>query len=398
MNIIIIGAGASGLIAGIEAARNGASVTILEKSEKIGKKILASGNGRCNLTNINQGEEFYRGENSAFAWGIINKFNHFDAMRYFTDMGIYTKNKNDYIYPFSEQASSVVEVLLMEAEHLNIKIKTREEVISICKVAKSFEVKTRTWDYRSDKVIVATGSPASLGIKISEDDYHLVADTGHELIKPLPALVALDGVGDYFTKWAGVRMEGAATLLVDEELIITTRGELQFTDYGISGIPTFSLSRFAVKAIDEDKQAIVVLDLMPDFDEEFLAGMLSERLHNCPYKSLQESLIGLLPKKMIAILTSKAKSLEELAVWIKTFPILITGAHSLEQAQVCSGGISTAQLNSETLESLKMPGLYFTGEVVDVDGDCGGYNLQWAWSSGVVAARSAIIGSKCFSD
>ena len=391
MNIIIVGAGASGLIAGIEAARLGANVTILEKSEKIGRKILVSGNGRCNLTNINQGEEYYRSDDTDFAWGIINQFNHFETMRYFTDMGIYTKNKNDYIYPFSEQAASVVEVLLMEAEHLKVKIKTREEVISVKKIYSGFVVKTKTWKYNADKVIVATGSPASLGIEIKEDDYKLAMKTGHSIIKPLPALVALDGVGDYFHKWAGVRMEGSATLLVDEELVITTRGELQFTDYGISGIPTFSLSRFAIKAIDEGRQAIVVLDLMPDFTMDFLVGMLSERMNNCPYKSLSEMLIGLLPKKMISIVASNAKSLEELATWIKTFPILIKNAHSLEQAQVCSGGVSTKDLNPETLESKTMPGLYFTGEIVDVDGDCGGYNLQWAWSSGIVVARSMVV-------
>ena len=390
MDLIIIGAGASGLIAGIEAARRGASVTILEKSEKIGKKILASGNGRCNLTNINQGAEFYRSDDANFAWGIIDKFNHFETMRYFTDMGIYTKNKNDYIYPYSEQAASVLEVLLMEAEYLKIKIKTREEVISIKKIYSGFKVATKTWKYNADKVIVSTGSPASLKMEIDKDDYKLVIGTGHALIKPLPALVALDGVGDYFHKWAGVRMDGAATLLVDEEPIITTRGELQFTDYGISGIPTFSLSRFAAKAIDEGQQAIVVLDLMPDFTMEFLVGMLAERMNNCPYKSLQEMLVGLLPKKMINIVAGNAKSLEELATWIKTFPILIKSAHSLEQAQVCSGGVSTTDLNPETLESKKVSGLYFTGEVVDVDGDCGGYNLQWAWSSGIVAARSIV--------
>ena len=390
MDIIIVGGGASGLIAGIEAARRGAKVTILEKNEKLGRKILASGNGRCNLTNINQGKKYYRSENSAFAWQIINQFNHFAAMRYFTDMGVYTKNKNDYIYPFSEQAASVLEVLLMEAAHLKIKIKTLEEVINIKRVVDVIKVKTKTWTYYSDKVIVATGSPASLGIELSEYSYHLVTVTGHDLVKPLPALVALDGVGNYFARWAGVRMDAAATLLVDEEPVITTRGELQFTDYGISGIPTFSLSRFALKAIDEGKQAIVVLDLMPDFTAEFLSGMLSERMNKCPYKSMQESLVGLLPKKMIPIVSSRVHSVAELATWIKTFPVMIKGAHSLEQAQVCSGGVSTADLDPDTLESKKMPGLYFTGEVIDVDGDCGGYNLQWAWSSGIVAARSAV--------
>lgn len=391
MDIIIVGGGASGLLAGIEAARAGAHVTVLEKNEKPGKKILASGNGHCNLTNIVQGPEFYRGENPNFAWNIINEFGHFDVMRYFTDLGIYTKNKNDYIYPYSEQASSVLEVLLMEANHLDVKIKTREEVLDIVKINDKFELKTTTWVYEADKVIVATGSPASTNTDDAESIYTLVEKLGHSLVKPLPALVALKGVGNYFGKWSGVRMTGAATLLVDDEPIITTKGELQFTDYGISGIPIFSLSRYAVRAIDEGKRAIIVLDLMSDFTEEFLVGMLEERMEKCPYKSLSDSLIGLLPKKMIPIVANKAETLAEVATWIKCFPILVKGAYSLQQAQVVSGGVNTEEIHPRTLESRKVPGLYLTGEVVDIDGDCGGYNLQWAWSTGIIAGRAAAI-------
>jgi len=389
MDIIIVGSGASGLIAGIEAARNGANVTILEKNEKSGKKILASGNGRCNLTNINQGKEYYRGTDADFAWSIISQFNHFDTMRLFTDIGIYTKNKNGYIYPYSGQASSVLKVLLMEAKHLKIKIKHCEKVIAITPAKGGFEIKTETWQYHCDKVIVAAGSPASISTNFDNTTYSLATALGHTLIKPLPALVGLDGIGGYFSQWSGVRMEGAITLLIDDVPANTTKGEIQFTDYGVSGIPIFSLSRFVVRAIADNKKVIVVLDLMPDFTAEFVAGLLAERLNNCSCKSLSESLIGLIPDKMIPIMTAKATSVEDIATWLKCYPILIKGAHSLEQAQVCSGGVSTKELNLRTLESKKIPGLYFTGEIVDVDGDCGGYNLQWAWSSGVIAGRSA---------
>jgi len=394
MDIIIVGAGAAGLVAGIEAAKNGANVTILEKNEKPGKKILASGNGRCNLTNVDQSKDAYRGENPDFAWNIINQFGHFDAMQFFTKIGVYTKNKNGYIYPYSEQAASVLEILLKEAEYLKIKIKTLEEVVKIKPLDEGFEVISKTWTYQGDKVIITAGSMASPQLGGSDSGYALAQALGQPLIKPLPALVALEGVGEYFARWSGVRMEGKVTLLVDNVPEVSSEGEIQFTDYGVSGIPIFDISRFATRAIDDGSQVIVVLDLMPDFTEEFLIGLLESRIENCPYKNLQESLVGLIPKKMIPIVANTDKTLREVATWIKCYPVLVKRAHSLLQAQVCSGGVDTKELNPQTLESKLVPGLYFAGEIVDVDGKCGGYNLQWAWSSGTIAGKNASQGEK----
>lgn len=389
MGIIVVGGGASGLMAAIQAARRGTEVTILEQNEKPGKKILASGNGRCNMTNTLQEPSCYRSDHPEFAWDLLETFGLQETIRFFTQIGVYTKNKNGWIYPYSEQAASVLEVLLMEAQHQKVKIKTNEEVTAVIPGEDGFEVKTKTWTYQCDKVIIASGSPASSVKGSSGDGYVLAESLGHSVIKPQPALVSLKGVGNYFSKWAGVRMEGAATLLIEDEPCMTTKGELQFTDYGLSGIPIFQFSRFAVKGLEQGKQITVILDFMPDFTEEALIIFMEKRMENCPYKSMETSLIGLLPKKLIPLIYTEFSSIPELARRLKCYPVWIRAAHSMEQAQICCGGVDTCQLEPTSMESKRIPGLYFTGEVVDVDGDCGGYNLQWAWSSGAVAGIHA---------
>jgi len=389
MEIVVVGGGASGMMAAIQAAVCGAKVTLLEQNEKLGKKILASGNGKCNMTNTLQEPSCYRGEHPEFAWDLLQMYGLQETIRFFTQLGVYTKNKNGWIYPYNEQAASVLEVLLMEMKHLKVKVKTNEEVTAIRSFDNGFEVKTKTWTYPCERVIVATGSPASAVKGSSDRGYTLAKAVGHPVIQPLPALVSLKGVGNYFPKWAGIRMEGAATLLIEDEPHMTTRGELQFTDYGLSGIPIFQFSRFAVKALENGEKVTVTIDFMPDFTDESLAVFLEKRVESCPYKSMKESLIGLLPKKLIPLIYSEFSSVSELAGRLKRYPVGIKAAHSLEQAQVCSGGVDTSQLNCTSMESRLIPGLYFTGEVVDVDGDCGGYNLQWAWSSGAIAGKHA---------
>lgn len=183
-------------------------------------------------------------------------------------------------------------------------------------------------------------------------------------------------------------MEGQVSLEVESGLFYKERGEILFTEYGISGICVFQISRYAVRAIQEGKKVTCHLDLMPDFAKETLVSFLKQRRENCPYKSMQESLVGLLPKKMIPILAPAKATEETVAANLKNWEIPIRDGHSLKQAQVCSGGVCTEELTKE-LESRLHPGIYFCGETVDVDGPCGGYNLQWAWSSGAVAGRAA---------
>lgn len=387
-SIIVIGGGAAGLMASIMAAVQGASVTLLEANEKPGKKLLATGNGRCNFTNILQKKEYYRGNDPEFAWEIIQQFPMTDTLQFFSRLGIYSKNKNGWMYPNSEQASAVLDVLLMEAAHLKVKIKTREKAEEIFSVSKGWKVRTNSWEYQADSVILTCGSPAS-GVEGANDWGMTCAKSlGIRTIPLLPALTGLRGRGNGFSRWAGVRVFAKATLILQGIPMKSEIGEVQLTDYGISGIPVFQLSRYAVRGLEEGYSVLIELDFLPDFTEEELHRNLETREENCPYKALQEQLIGLLPFKLISVVAPKEADLAEIIRNCKHYPVIIKGAASLRQAQVCSGGVSTDELD-QCLQSKKYPGLYFAGEIVDVDGACGGYNLQWAWSSGAVAGRAA---------
>lgn len=386
--VVVIGGGAAGLMAAIQAAGCQAQVTVLEQNERVGKKILATGNGRCNLTNTFQEPSCYRCSDPGFPWKVLCQFPLADTVRFFSEIGIYTRNRKGWMYPYSDQAASVARVLEMEARHRKVKLKTREQVLEVVKEQGEFLVKTATWSYACDRVIIACGGSASQVEGSTDFGYRLAEKLGHTVITPMPALVPLRCKGNYFSRWAGVRMDGVVTLEVEGQEFRRERGELLFTDYGISGIPVFQISRYAVRAVREGCRVRCLLDLMPDMTKEELTALLEMRQKSCPYKNLQELLVGLVPEKMIPITAPSPCTIARIAENLKKWAVEVKDGHSMGQAQICSGGVSTGEL-TENMESRKIPGLYFAGEVVDVDGPCGGYNLQWAWSSGAVAGRSA---------
>lgn len=387
--IVIAGGGASGLMAAIRAARAGASVTILEQNDRPGKKLSATGNGKCNLTNLAFPKDAYRGSHPEFARYALESFSVQDTIKFFSELGIYTVNKNGYIYPHSGQASSVTDVLCMEARSLGVKLKTRERVKDIRREGDIWKIKTEGWEYEGDRVILANGSKAS-GISGADGSgYDLAGHLGHKIITPLPALTPLKCRGN-FKGWAGVRTEGSVTLCINGIPMKTETGELQLTDYGISGIPVFQLSRYAVRAVSEGCRVSVLLDFLPEFSCDGLRTFLDSRKKNCPYKNKKELLVGLFPEKLIHVLISQPK-LEEA---VKSFPLTVVSGMEFSQAQVCSGGVDTGEVDPHTMGSLLQPGLYFAGELLDIDGTCGGYNLQWAWSSGALAGVCA-AGKKC---
>lgn len=386
--VVIIGGGASGLMATIQAARAGAAVTVLEQNKKTGKKILATGNGRCNLTNIRQEPSCYRSADPQFPWKILRKFSFSDTIRFFSELGIYTRNRNGWMYPYSDQASSVARVLEMEALYRKVKIKTNQQVWGIRKEQGEFLVETDSWNYPCDRVIIACGGCASQVEGSSDSGYQLARQLGHEIIEPMPALVPLRCRGDYFSGWAGVRMEGTVSLEIESRIFLREKGELLFTDYGISGIPVFQISRYAVRACREGCRVRCRLDLMPDLSPDELLTLMNTRKASCPYKSVRELLVGLVPEKMIPILAKENDAVEGVVRNLKDWVVPVKDGHSFRQAQVCSGGVNTSEL-TEDMESRLVKGIYFAGEVADVDGPCGGYNLQWAWSSGAVAGKAA---------
>ena len=389
-NIIIVGAGASGLIASIMAARNGAKVTLLEHNEKPGKKIAATGNGKCNLTNLNMTVDAFRGNDTQIVADVFEQFSLEDTMKFFQEIGIYFTNKNGYLYPRSGQASSVTDVLCMEARNLGVKIKTNEHVTAVFPYENGWQVKTETWHYEGDAMILANGSCAS---NISGSDgsgYEIAESLGHTVVKPLPALTSLKCRGKKYAGWAGVRIDGKVILYINGIPHISETGELQLTEYGISGIPVFQVSRYAIRALEERKQVSVTLDFLPEMSMDDVHEYLDTRRKNCPYKSEKDLLVGLFPEKLIKILCTQP----DLEKAIKMFLLDIVSGMSFEQAQVCSGGVSVADVNFETMESTIQEGLYFAGELLDIDGICGGYNLQWAWSSGAVAGIHAATDRK----
>lgn len=235
--VIVTGGGASGLMAAIAAAENGAAVTILEQNEKPGKKICATGNGKCNFTNIQVPSDAYRSENPGFEQAVLNQFPVEDTVKFFTRLGIYPVNKNGgYLYPHSGQAASVAEVLCMEARNLGVKIKTNQKVQRVFKEQDIWKVQVEGWIYEGEAVILSNGSKASAISGSDGSGYELATALGHRLIEPLPALTALKCRNTGFSGWAGVRTEGRITLLVDGKKVTEETGELQLTDYGVSGI------------------------------------------------------------------------------------------------------------------------------------------------------------------
>lgn len=404
-DIIVIGAGAAGIMAAITAARNHAKVTILEHTDRIGKKLLATGNGRCNMTNLSQSPDDYRSENHNFPMQIISQFDEKKVLQFFEEIGIYTKNKNGYVYPYSEQASVVLDILKLELERLNVTIIYSISVKNIVNAKKNkIKITTDKESFICDKVIIATGSKAAPKTGSDGSGYDLAKKLDHHIIEPLPALVQLRCSGDYFKSLAGIRCEAKLSLAIDNKICINNQGELQLTDYGISGIPTFQISRYAIRALKEDKKVCVHIDFIPDMKEKEVVAFVYSQMGHAPNKNIENILVGLLNKKLAPVLLKRAgiagkaigKDLKEnqinnLVQIIKAFEVKVISYNSFEQAQVCSGGVDTLEVSSNTLESKKMAGVYFAGEILDVDGICGGYNLQWAWSSGYVAGRCASI-------
>lgn len=388
--VLIVGGGASGLMAAIMAARNGAAVTVLEQNEKPGKKICATGNGRCNLTNLAMPKDAYRGTHPEFVRNALEHFTVEDTLNFFREIGICTVNKNGYIYPRSLQAQSVVDVLCMEARSLGVKLKTNQKVTSVSSRKTKWLVTTQDWKYEGDALVLANGSRASAISGSDGSGYELARSLGHQIIPVYPALTGLKCKGTFFKAWAGVRTEGRVSLYVDGNPVKSEQGELQLTEYGISGIPVFQISRYAVCALHEKASVQVKIDFFPEMTEKEMTDFLAARQKSCPYKNKKELLTGMFPEKLIKVFTSQ----KELISSIKNLPLSVSDGMSYTQAQVCTGGVDTAEVNSQTMESLLKRNLYFTGELLDIDGTCGGYNLQWAWSSGAAAGRHAAKGGK----
>lgn len=405
MDVLIIGGGASGLMAAITAARAGCRVLILEHKEEPGKKILATGNGRCNFTNTVQGSECYRGSTPAFVLQCLELFGAQNAIDFFKEIGIWTKDREGYCYPRSMQAVTIRDGLLQEVRRLHVSVKCDVGIRKIQKENGVFRVQSKEGDFYGKTCILATGGAASPQSGSDGSGYLYAKQLGHSCIEPVPALVPLHANETWLKQVKGVRAEGVVTLLVGGKEIAASGGELQLTDYGISGIPTFQVSRYAARALKENNTVMAMLDFLPEVSEGELIQWLTDRLaekRNTP----EQVLNGLLNQKLAHALTENwrkaangkqtgaerkadglRKTARELAAHVKRTRLQITGTGNFKQAQVTAGGIDTREVQAGTMESKLTEGLYFAGEILDVDGICGGYNLQWAWTTGYLSGK-----------
>ena len=399
-DVLIVGAGASGIMAAVTAAKRGRSVLLMDRMNRIGKKLLATGNGRCNYTNAHMDAGCYHGD-QAFISRILDSFSHRDCVEYFRGIGIWPKQRNGYFYPNSDQALSVLLALERELARLCVCIVTDTTFLSVRKLSRGFLCETTQGPFRGGRVIFATGLFASPKLGSDGSALAAVKKLGHSMAPVLPALCGFYCKGMDFQKVSGVRCDASLTLAADGAPQAGERGELQLCDYGLSGIPVFQLSSAAVRALNQKKNVQIHIDFLPDFGRQELSAEIERRKDMMqPGETAAQLLRGLLHEKLIPAVLS-ASGIDprgtrgmtrswknRLLDMLCGFPVDVIKGREAEFAQVCAGGVTTDEVNPDTLESLLVPNIHFAGELLDVDGICGGYNLQWAWSTGVVAGRS----------
>ncbi len=401
-DVIIVGGGASGMVTAVMCARAGKRVLLFEQKKQVGKKLLATGNGKCNYTNTKQSEGCYRGGQTDFPMHGLSVFGCEESIAFFDEMGITPKEKQGYVYPYAEQAVAFVEVLALELKKYNVQI-LYDKVTKIQPPKNGiFCVSTEQNIYQSKKVVLATGGKASPKLGSDGSGYVLAKKLGHKVITPVPALIGLKCKEDFYEAVAGVRVRAKVALYIDtmDKVVAEDTGELQLTKYGISGIPVFQVSRYAARAIEQQQEVYAKIDFMPAFPKAELSQMLRKRFSRSEITA-EQALLGLLNGKLIQVLlhksgiraTQKANKVNEMQIKqlvhvLKEMKTQVVETNGFEHAQVTAGGIDTREIQKETMESKRIKGLYFTGEIMDVDGICGGYNLQWCWSSAYLAANS----------
>ncbi len=401
MKIAIVGGGASGLACAIECARKAKAtnktvhITVYEAKDRVGKKILATGNGRCNIFNANEDVSYFGDE--AFAKYALSKYNIESNILFFSSMGLYVKKDSEgRYYPLSNQASGVLDALRFECERLGVKLQCANEINKIKKDSNTFDL---GGGIKADKVVLACGGKA--GVK-GYLGYEILKQLGHRIINPTPALTKLNVADTKFVKQLkGIRHKGVLTLTCDGNFVAKEEGELLFTDYGLSGIAVMQLSSFVTRMKKGDIK--ISFDAVPDFNFSDLKEAIAKIIAHDKNMKCENLLSGFMPKKLgesiikvsgislndtVGNLTEK--NIDKIVSQAKRLTFNISGVRGFEDAQVTAGGADTKEFNPKTMESKKHKGLYCTGEILDVDGFCGGYNLWWAWSSGRLCGENLI--------
>lgn len=443
--VVVAGGGASGLVAAIAAAENGARVTILEHKDRVGKKLLMTGNGRCNLTNMSDIHgKYYSSDAESLdkIYDTLVRFSAQDTRDFFKRLGLYTREKRDGgVYPVSEQAAIVLDVLRSQCVRLGVRIRTDCEVTAVRPARKGggtvYVTQYSSPAFRQDltasgpdtpvqgqgksarnrdksvarkeqidydRLILATGGKAAAVSGSDGSGYGLVKKLGHSVIEPLPALVQLRCEGAFFKALSGVRAQGRVRLLVDGREAACEEGELQLVDYGISGIPVFQLSRLASRAVYDGRRCEAAIDFIPYIktaDSGVFGGSMERSVSEFAHKTVEELLSGLVHKKVASVVCKQNKiahgetvgqagaaKLRDCISMLADFRVKIIAPNPFENAQVCCGGVPLGEVD-ENFMSRRCAGIYIVGELLDCDGRCGGYNLQWAWATGAIAGADA---------
>ena len=405
-DVVIIGGGAAGLACGIEAGKRGRHCLILEQKEKIGKKLYATGNGKCNFANRAMeltGYHCVAKKNETQISQVMMQESCLSTEQFMLEAGIPSIERQGYVYPRSEQAAALVHAL--EAAYLQtggaIKCGTCVRRVAQDHTGKFFCVETDEQIYQSRRVVLATGGTAASKFGSDGSGYAFAKMMDHTTTPCLPALCGLKCKENGWNRLQGVRAKGTVTLLQDGKYIAEDYGEIQFTRYGVSGIVIFNLSRYAAIGLHNHHTVILSLDLLTEYSARQAAALFRKLRTTCAARPFLDVLSGFLPEPLARYclravgLTDTAvcreltdRQLEKVAVQCKSQQIEILGTNSFEEAQVTAGGVPLHEINLATMESKKTAGCYLVGELLDVDGICGGYNLMWAWETGRRAGRS----------
>ena len=396
--IIVVGGGAAGCMAAIAACAGGGDVTLIEKNKAVAKKILSTGNGKCNFCHdVIRPADYHLSEGDEFITSVLNAYPVEKCLEDFKKMGITPLIRDGYVYPYSEQAKSVTEVLTRSLK--GVKVITECAVTEIKKDGEKFIVKTTEKEFTADAVIVTCGGEAAPVTGSTGDGYKFAKSFGLKMNKPVPALTSLTVKDHPYKKAAGVRIRGTVTVLVDGKEAGSDTGQIQITKTGFSGIPVFNVSRFASRALDEGKKVTLRLAFLPELSDEDIRSEFETRLTQG--MSIYDSMIGLFPDSFADALirnagmdpdkkSSDAKAVDKLFKASRELTVAVTGTGDMASSQVTCGGVLLSEVNANTMECNKHGGLYLAGEVLDIDGMCGGYNLYFAWASGYLAGRNAV--------
>ncbi len=401
-DIVIVGGGPAGMVAAIAAARQGVRVILLERMDRVGKKLLSTGNGRCNLSNTDQSAHHYHTGDPPFVQKVFDQVSFQESIHFLESLGLSWKSDpSGKIFPASEQASSLLDLLRLGLSENNVQLLVKKEVTEIQRVNNQYRIRCRDLqELKTDAIIITCGGKARPNLGSNGSGFKLAEQLNHIITPCYPAQVQLCTDNPYLKSLKGLKQTCKATLTSTKgEVIRSETGEILFTDYGFSGIPILQLSRYVH---DPDNQFAIHLDLLPGHSSESVKEILKNRIKAHPNHHVSDIFLTWIHKRITMVLLKECclsseticqtltdKNIESIITTLKSWMFPISGTKSWSEAQVTRGGINLDNIHPLTLESKCTPNLYFSGEILDVDGDCGGYNLQWAWSSGILAGQSA---------